>query len=91
MLTLPIKGKWFDMILSGEKREEYREIKPYWISRFENAFQVVILDSGSGYRVIPWAVARGEGELRGKIPVRFRCGYSGRARSAVALGGDGDD
>lgn len=21
MLTLPIKGKWFDMILAGEKRE----------------------------------------------------------------------
>ena len=29
MLTLPIKKKWFDMIVSGEKKEEYREIKPY--------------------------------------------------------------
>lgn len=26
MLTLPIKKKWFDMILSGEKREEYKYI-----------------------------------------------------------------
>lgn len=34
MLTLPIKKKWFDMILSGEKKEEYREIKPYWTKRF---------------------------------------------------------
>lgn len=34
MLTLPIKKKWFDMILSGEKQEEYREIKPYYDSRF---------------------------------------------------------
>lgn len=34
MLTLPIKKKWFDMILSGEKKEEYREIKPYYDSRF---------------------------------------------------------
>lgn len=33
MLTLPIKKKWFDMILSGEKKEEYREIKPYYTSR----------------------------------------------------------
>lgn len=24
MLTLPIKKKWFDLILSGEKTEEYR-------------------------------------------------------------------
>ena len=34
MLTLPIKKKWFDMIVSGEKKEEYREIKPYYDSRF---------------------------------------------------------
>lgn len=34
MLTLPIKKKWFDMIKSGEKQEEYREIKPYYASRF---------------------------------------------------------
>ena len=33
MLVLPIKKKWFDMILSGEKKEEYREIKPYYDSR----------------------------------------------------------
>lgn len=33
MLTLQIKKKWFDMILSGEKKEEYREIKPYYQSR----------------------------------------------------------
>ena len=38
MLILPIKKKWFDMIVSGEKKEEYREIKPYYDSRFMNAF-----------------------------------------------------
>ena len=37
MLTLPIKKKWFVMILSGEKKEEYREIKPYYKSRFHTA------------------------------------------------------
>lgn len=36
MLILPIKKKWFDMILSGEKKEEYREIKPYYRSRLRN-------------------------------------------------------
>ena len=35
MLVLPIKKKWFDMIASGEKTEEYREIKPYYSKRFE--------------------------------------------------------
>lgn len=29
-LTLPLKKKWFDMIKSGEKKEEYREICDYW-------------------------------------------------------------
>lgn len=32
-LTLSLKKKWFDMIASGEKTEEYREIKPYWEKR----------------------------------------------------------
>lgn len=28
-LTLTINKQWFDMVVSGEKTEEYREIKPY--------------------------------------------------------------
>ena len=35
MITLPIKRQWFDRIVSGEKREEYREDKPYYQSRFD--------------------------------------------------------
>lgn len=38
MLVLPIKKKWFDMIACGEKKEEYREIKPYYIKRFDKYF-----------------------------------------------------
>lgn len=33
-LTLSLKKKWFDMIKSGEKKEEYREIKPHYIRQF---------------------------------------------------------
>lgn len=33
ILRLTLKKKWFDMILLGVKKEEYREIKPYWIKR----------------------------------------------------------
>lgn len=40
MLTLPIKGKYFKMIESGEKPEEYRNITPYYISRFKNIFEM---------------------------------------------------
>jgi len=35
-LHLTLKKKWFDMIVSGEKKEEYREIKPYWSKRLTN-------------------------------------------------------
>lgn len=37
-LHLTLKKKWFDMILSGEKQEEYREIKPYWGKRLRPFF-----------------------------------------------------
>ena len=33
-LDLVLKEKWYRMIESGEKTEEYREIKPYWVKRF---------------------------------------------------------
>jgi len=35
ILHLTIKKKFFDMIASGEKKEEYREIKDYWIRRLQ--------------------------------------------------------
>ena len=41
-LHLVLKGKWYDLIASGEKTEEYRETKPYWIKR--------ILDGSSAKR-----------------------------------------
>lgn len=37
-LHLTLKKKWFEMILSGEKKEEYREIKPYWEKRFNPTY-----------------------------------------------------
>ena len=33
VLKLVLKHKWYDMISQGEKKEEYREIKPYWLTR----------------------------------------------------------
>ena len=41
MLILPIKKRWFDMILSGEKKEEYREIKPYYTTRLSKVFHMI--------------------------------------------------
>lgn len=36
ILPLVLKGKWFDMIASGEKREEYRLPTLYWRKRLHN-------------------------------------------------------
>ena len=69
MLILPIKKKWFDMILSGEKKEEYREIKPYYRSRLRNDG---FLDKYGLPTLYQGCVV-------------FRNGYSGNSPSFVAL------
>ena len=33
VLNLNLMGRYYDMILDGSKKEEYREIKPYWTKR----------------------------------------------------------
>jgi len=35
-LHLTLHKKWFDQILAGTKKIEYREIKPYWTKRLFN-------------------------------------------------------
>jgi len=32
-LHLNLHGKWFDMVLSGEKPDEYRALTEYWVKR----------------------------------------------------------
>lgn len=60
MLVLPIKREWFDMIVNGEKKEEYREIKPYYDKRFK------------GY--LPKEIEIGEYEVQA-FEIIFRNGY----------------
>ena len=33
VLHLPLKAKWYNMIESGKKTEEYRRINPHWAKR----------------------------------------------------------
>lgn len=67
MLTLPIKKKWYDMIISGEKKEEYREVTQYYRKRFET---IGLLDR---YGLPTIAIQQ----------VLLRNGYSASARQAV--------
>ena len=49
VLHLTLKKKWFDMIASGEKKEEYREVKAYWINRlWGKEFNAVTFKNGYG-------------------------------------------
>lgn len=41
ILHLPLKKEWYEMIESGIKTEEYREIKPHWLKRL---LKVIDLD-----------------------------------------------
>ena len=46
-LILHLKGIFFDQIKAGIKSEEYREVKPYWITRLEGkTFSSVIIIRG---------------------------------------------
>lgn len=56
-LTLSLKKKWFDMIKSGEKKEEYRECSLYWIKRFEKLCKnFEYLHIGRHSRIVPTIV-----------------------------------
>ena len=71
LLTLTIKKKWFDMILSDDKQEEYRELKPYYTSRFKNVRLLRTVDC------VPIKDA--------KCWILFRNGYSTSSPSFKAL------
>jgi len=47
ILHLTLKKKWFDMISTGEKREEYRHIKSYWNKRLMGKdYDVIVFRNG---------------------------------------------
>lgn len=76
-IILPIKKQWFDMILSGEKKEEYREIKNYYTSRLGNYFGISAI---TFFKVLN-KVNRG---FDFNIEVLFRNGYSATSPSFIA-------
>lgn len=68
ILDLPLKAKWYDMIESGVKHEEYREIKPYWSKRLLG-FDVPLFSHRCGYQ---------QCNAKDYTHVRFRYGYTKR-------------
>jgi len=59
ILPLVLKGKWYDLIASGEKKEEYRDSKPFWDKRIgkwlgnkQAHFSYERLDTNDKYLVV---------------------------------------
>ncbi len=73
VLYLNLRKKWFDMILSGEKTEEYREIKDYWMTRLIDSVQRLIKQEHFG-DVPAKFIAFKEFDI-----IEFRNGYSKNA------------
>lgn len=48
ILHLTLHKRWFDMIASGEKKEEYREMKPFWHKRLSKKYDYVKFVNGYG-------------------------------------------
>lgn len=73
-LHLVLKSKWYDMIDSGIKTEEYRQIKPYWMIR--------LLDSDYD-QPIAFDFERDEGCCRGKHD--YVCLHKGYTRKIMTF------
>ena len=89
ILDLPLKAQWYDMIEKGGKREEYREIKPFWSQRLyqrKNKFLGVagkLTKEDAEYACEPdlrYILIHGfeDNELKPFTHVRFRYGYTKR-------------
>lgn len=48
MLTFVLKKKWFRMISSGEKKEKYCEINPYYTSKFRK----IVLENSEDFKEV---------------------------------------
>jgi hypothetical protein len=82
-LKLTVNKVWFDMIKSGEKKEEYREIKSYWFQRLVFQYKKVLdfyqrkLNDNS-----IWLILFDKRKMYGFVPfdfIEFKNGYSKNA------------
>lgn len=55
-LHLVLKGKWYDMIDRGEKKEEYRENTSYWMKRIGKLHDAVCFHKGYTNTTMTFAI-----------------------------------
>jgi ASC-1-like (ASCH) protein len=77
ILHLTLKKKWFDLIASGKKKEEYRDIKPYWQKRLNKDYDIIHFRNGYN-KNSPFMIV----EYKGKTLKKFE----GKDCFAIKLG-----
>ena len=84
-LHLPLKAKWYEMIESGVKTEEYREIKPYWVQRLTRYGNDELLNGrlyadflSSSPEVLKYNIEQGLMCFTDYTHVKFSFGYTKR-------------
>jgi len=87
VLVLPLKEKWYRMIESGIKTEEYRELTPYWCNRIlyhcplgiDEYWNIVLGNCDYFNKEHPYVTLHhlliGEYGTRGYTHVEFTLGY----------------
>ena len=46
ILDVVVKKEWFDLILSEEKKSEYREVKPFWTKKMAKKYDFIRVSNG---------------------------------------------
>lgn len=83
-LHLPLKAKWYEMIESLIKPEEYRGITAYWIVRLfrdGNGRKITKLDANfleSHLEILKWWIESGKLVFKSFDFVKFSYGYTKR-------------
>lgn len=78
ILDLPLKKEWYTMIENGIKKEEYREIKPYWIKRLFKAQYSLSTKLNASYIKSDFSLFKGKTLPTTFDIIRFRYGYTKR-------------
>lgn len=72
-ITFAQKKEWFDLVKSGEKKEEYREITPYWCNRFLDVESMRIEDCS--VEMIELMIEKSVFSIKQFSKVTFTLGY----------------
>lgn len=79
VLHLVLTGRWFDMIATGQKREEYRELSDYWTTRIVNWMKAAeasglpcVIEFRRGYAARAQRTAFLAGGIGVRAPYRFQ-------------------